>query len=892
MKRKLNFSKVKHFVISFVKIALATILSLCMVLSVIVGVFALYKNSTKGDYKLLNSNTQKAFATTFHEVKVYPKGKTQGRFWRDGMIGGNGKLGFVNAGSPYNDTIIYQDVDYIMPSDRDRSYMPDLTEDLEPTKQAIVNLDMSWTVADCQNWNYGYAFHPGQQLRLSQDKSIFYKNYIRYTDFETGEVGVSYTDKNGTWERATFTSRTDDVTITKITKSSTDSKVNITLSLDDASGMYKYSYGDEKNMQYKKIVSDSADVITFVAHYPDYEKSSLYNGGYAGVTYVVTVGGTKEKVQLDAQGDDIINVGDKNPAIKITDAGAVYLITKNDRTFRMGAFADFKDAKSYALTDSLLKDCKAVAEKYTTDGTFDYDKALLPSAKLQADMFGRVSFTLGDSENAQRYLSNEELLNKQTFSGKVNDALMERIYKQARFAAICSSGYSMTRLSGMWTGEWMPGWRSEYTMDANVNLQSSGMNTANLIEFSEGYVKFILRQVDDWEINAEKCYGMTDAIMCPVNCDGDGALNAEYYQGYPFQYWNAGASWMIQPIYEMYQCYGNVTITGDDGKEMKLLEDVLIPLLTKQSNFWEQLVSTEYFTDKDGNAKYEKGKKELLDGEKYLILPSYSPENTTGGTTYNSTLAANSAMDIAASKSGLQMTIDCENAAKLEGYEERVAKWTALLNDMPSYQFDETGAIKEWCANQYEDNNRHRHISHLYLAWPLMETQHDETLATASLQAVNNREKENSASHGFVHQALVFARLHKGDNVYSLVHKLLKSRICYQSLMTDHNTNRGSDTYCTDTELGLIGIVNESLVMSNLGEIEALPALPTKWTKGEITGLSARTNATVSVAWDNGTALVTITSAVPQTIKVSCHGSNVQNVTFKQGETKTIEFNY
>lgn len=888
-KLKMN-DKVKKIIKKTVKTILCVVLTLCIVASAVVIGFLSYQKSTKGDYTLLSGDSKKGYATTFHNVVNYPKTKMQGRYWRDGMIGGNGKIGFVTSGAPYSDTIIYQDVDYIMPSDRDRTYMPDLTGTLETAKQSIVNLDDSLWVDDCQNWNYGYAFHPGQQLRLTQDKSTFFKDYIRWTDYETGEVGVSYRDKAGTWERSTFTSRVDDVTITKISKSSDGNKVNLTLSLDDASGMYKFNYGDEKNMQYKKLVDDDCTYITYVAHYPDYEKSSLGNGGYAGVTYVVVEGGSKEKVQLDAIGKDkeSIIVGEENPAIKIADADAVYLITKNDRTFDMGKFADFADSKSYKLTDSLLKDCEAVAKKYTKDSKFDYSKALKPSAKLQADMFNRVSFTLGGDEN--RNVSNEALLFKQKFNGNVSDALIERFYQQARYAMICSSGYSMTRLSGMWTGEWMPGWRSEYTMDANVNLQSSGMNTSNLIEFSEGYVKFILRQIDDWKINAEKCYGMKDAIQCPVNCDGDGALNAEYYQGYPFQYWNAGASWMLQPIYEMYQCYGNVTIIGDDGKELKLLEDVLLPLLTLQSNFWDQLVSPEYYLDKDGNAKYEKGKKELLDNEKYLILPSYSPENTTGGETYNSTLAANSAMDIGAAKSGLQMTIDVENAVKSEGYEQRVAHWTELLEKMPNYQFDESGAIKEWCANQYEDNNKHRHISHLYCAWPLNETQHDEDLAKASLQAIENREKENSASHGFVHQALVLARLKDGDRVEGLMHSLLKSNICYQSLMTDHNTNRGSDTYCTDTELGMVGIVNESLLYSEKGEIEILPALPSTWFSGEVKGLSARTNATVSIKWTTGNALATITSDVDQTITVSCRGENAKEITFKAGETKTIEF--
>lgn len=832
-----------------------------------------------------------AFVHSFKQVENYLKDKIIGRYWRDGMIGGNGRIGFVTSGSPYSDTIIYQDVDYIMPSPRDRYHMPDLTVDLERCKQSVVNLDDLFEAAGCGPWNWGYAFHPGQQLRLTQDAKA-YTDYSRWTNYDTGEVGVTYTDENGTWVRKTFTSHIDNATITTIQKSSLGVKINMIISLDDASGMFKFGVDDshdERNMQYKKIVADDCSSITHVAHYPDYKLSSLYKGGYAGVTYVVTVGGSKEKIQVAPIGEETIIVGDKNPAIKITDADAVYLITTNDRTFDMGDFDAFADAKGYALTDKLLSDAVAVAEKYATNG-FDYDTALSNSAKVQAELMSCATLDLNADED-DRSLSNEELLLKQKDSDTVNKALMERFYKQAIYTLSCSSGYTMTRLSGMWTGEWYPGWRSEYTMDANVNLQTSGMNTAGAYQFGIGYIKFILRQIDDWKTTAKMSYGMDNAIMAPVNCDGDGALGAEYAHPYPFQYWNAGASWMLQPIYEFYQCYGDAKFVFDDGKEMSVLYDVLLPLLTLQSNFWDQLLSPEYYTDADGNAKYEAGKTELKDGEKYLIVPSYSPENTTGGDVYNSTIAANSAIDIAAATDGLKMTIAVENITKTDGYEERVAHWQNLLSLMPSYQFDNTGAIKEWCANQYEDNNRHRHISHLYCAWPLMETQYDDVLAKACLQALDNREKENSASHGFVHQALVFARLKQSDRVYDLVHSLLKSDICYDSLMTDHNTDRISNTYCTDTELGMIGIINESILCSDEGKIDILPALPTQWTKGKMTGLMARTRARVDIEWSDGSATATILSPIGQTVTVSCMGKNAKEVNLNANEEIKLTFN-
>ena len=345
-------------------------------------------------------------------------------------------------------------------------------------------------------------------------------------------------------------------------------------------------------------------------------------------------------------------------------------------------------------------------------------------------------------------------------------------------------------------------------MDANVNLQSSGMNTGNIYAAGESYIKFVLKQIPDWEENAAKTYGMTDAIQVPVNTDGDRAMMVEYSRWYPFQYWNAGASWMILPIYEFWQCYGNRTIEYN-GETLDLEKDVLMPLLAKQANFWKQLCTAEYYTDANGKACYTKGKTKLQEGEKYLIIPSYSPENYPLGD-YDSTITANSTMDIAAARDGLRMTIVMENIVKNEGYEERIAEWENLLDLLPEYKFDESGALCEWAMNEYQENNKHRHISHLYPAWPAFETQNNQALIDACNQAIENRNTENqgeddTASHGWVHKALVGARLKNADSCYNSLMALMADNIYYTSLMADHYTHGGWGVFCTDcTRLKLI----------------------------------------------------------------------------------------
>ena len=186
-------------------------------------------------------------------------------------------------------------------------------------------------------------------------------------------------------------------------------------------------------------------------------------------------------------------------------------------------------------------------------------------------------------------------------------------------------------------------------------------------------------------------------------------------------------------------------------------------------------------------------------------------------------------MDIAAAKDGLRMTVEMERTVKAAGYEDRIEKWEALSALLPDYRFDETGALCEWAMKEYQENNKHRHISHLYAAWPAFETQDDPALAAACNQAIENRNRENegaddTASHGWVHKALVAARLKKA------------------------------------------------------------------WSTGSIKGLRARTNAQVDLQWTANSVTVTVTSDKAQTIKVGVFGGEATNAEFEKGETKTFTF--
>lgn len=833
---------------------------------------------------------------------VLPR-KNPGEEWREGMVSGNGEEGYVTSGAPYEDTYIFQNMWFNYPSGDPRFIPPELPGQLEDARQAVLRLDDTWVVPQVMPdgsvrkrvRTYDYSFHPGMQLRLSMEQRTA-RDYLRWTNYETAETGVRFADEAGEWVRTAFTSRADGVSVIRLQKSSAGEKLSFTMSIDRVSDMYRSYDGDAtvSALRYYHLAGEERPYLAQVGHYPSYPGSELASGGYACAARVVAKGGSVRRVLLPCEPEAMRLGSAENPGLRVEGADEVLILVKSARTHEMGSMESFEKADSFPLVDQLLASIDRVIAHYAHGSDpFSYADALAAHTALHRREWEKASIRLA----APSDLPNEELIAKQQQEKqRFLPELLQRIWEQAHYAQICASGTSAPRLYGMWTGEWQPGWRGIYTLDANVNLQVAGMNVGHMEYAALGYVIFLLRNTPDWVLNAKMAYGIDHGLQVSVNSDIDRGMHVEYETDCPFEYWNAGASWCLLPLYEFWQCSGDRLIPLDERMRLdeaframglpqeridrvrargslELLRDVLLPLLRCQANFWSGLCTPEYFTDAAGHACYEKGKKALFPGERYLLIPCYSPENHPLG--YCSTLTANATMDISAARDGLHMAIAVEREAKEPGWEARVAGWEALIDRLPAYQLDETGALREWAMQEYEENNNHRHISHLYPAWPAYETKRDPALAEAAERALQNRERYNvdddTAGHGWMHRALVEARLGHGEKAEHALLAMAANQGYYSSLMTDHDTNRRNGCYCTDTLFGTAAALQEMLLFSNTGEIELLPALPETLRRGEADGLMARTRAEVtSLAWDLPAGCVTarIRSDVAQTIAV------------------------
>ncbi|WP_181802692.1 glycosyl hydrolase family 95 catalytic domain-containing protein [Streptomyces shenzhenensis] len=535
--------------------------------------------------------------------------------------------------------------------------------------------------------------------------------------------------------------------------------------------------------------------------------------GYEGVTRVVVSG---SNASVTASGTTLV----------VAKATKVLLLTKLDR------YENSTDWNAKPLQSALA----ALTADYTT--------LLSGHTPLHQAMYDRSSIDLGVS-TADRQLSTSELITRQNADTSALDiALLERMYDSGRYLFVSSSGILPPRLTGLWTGTWSGSWADDFTTDANINLQVAGGNILDLGDAMEGYFNLVLGQLADWRTNATNLYGAR-GYLAPSRTDGEYGHMLHFNNGsFPGQCWTGGADWMLYPLLEHYE------VTGDAG----FLKNKLGPALMELALFYEDFLTR---TDSDGNV---------------VFVPSFSMENTPTST--GQSFSINATGDITAGKHALQAAVGAANTLNLEqGSGEGVERWTALLARLPAYTINSDGALAEWSWSGLTDRYDHRHVQHMYGAWPLHEINPEDEpdLVKYARTALDKRGDANYSAHGSLHRALSRARLKDGSGVYSNLLKILGRNMVWRSLMTSHNPSL--DIYNCDAANTIPAVLAEALVHSRPGVLEILPALPDQLATGTIKGVRGRNRITISsLTWDTSarTATVKLTSGIDQDITFIC----------------------
>jgi hypothetical protein len=469
----------------------------------------------------------------------------------------------------------------------------------------------------------------------------------------------------------------------------------------------------------------------------------------------------------------------------------------------------------------------------------DYTTLLERHRKIQAEMLDRVTVDFGgDSQNG---LSTEELLSDQRSRPDYSPALLEKIYAMGRYWFILKSGK-------------YPSIAAE--VNATIDLQTAAAAQGDLREGMDAYFNWMESLASDFRANAQNIFGFRGALY-PLFPDQQSGVNF-YYTGTSgigiWPYWISAGGWCVRRFWERY------LVSGDD----QFLQNRVVPAYKELALFYEDFLTA---TDEDGN---------------YMFVPSLSPENIPARKNPAGPALINATMDIAVCREVLTHLIQ---ASEILGTDAgSVPKWKAMLAKMPPYLVEPDGTLKEWAWPTVEEHYNHRHISHLYGAWPGDEIDPDRTpqLARAALIADRRRTFDTLATavagetlpaYARCHRALVGARLKDNVLVDVQLRQLMEQGYVSSALRCSREPY---GTPVPDAHGGIPALMMEMLLYSRPGVIEVLPALPEQLVKGSISGMLARTSARIDkLAWDMNehTVQLTVTSSRRQDVTlIARHG--------------------
>lgn len=442
-------------------------------------------------------------------------------------------------------------------------------------------------------------------------------------------------------------------------------------------------------------------------------------------------------------------------------------------------------------------------------------------------LYDRVVFELNDVRSSPE--STRKAIKRAHKKDEPCDALVVTLFNFGRYLMIASSreGTQAANLQGIWNKNVRPPWSSNYTININAEMNYWPAEPCNLSECHLPLIEQIKKTAAAGQNVARRTFGMS-GWAAGHNSDiwGHAALVGAESGGNPAAYsmCMGSAGWLCSHLYEHY------LFTGDK----EYLQNTALPLMEGAVRFYLQYLSEDKETG-------------------YLIAsPGASPENQFYIKSERYAYNKCATMDMAVIRelfTNYLAAIDTLGAESALYGETRAA-----LSRLYPYHISAKGYLQEWYDDYTEVEVTHRHLSLLYGLHPGAEITPDGTpmLADACRKTLERR-KDAGTGWSLAWKVCMHARLKDGDRAYKVLKNVFRlstptNRVggCYASLLGAH------PPYQIDGNFGVTAGIAEMLLQSHAGKIEPLPALPSEWKKGRISGLKARGNKTVTIAWEDG----------------------------------------
>ncbi|MDL2242069.1 glycoside hydrolase family 95 protein, partial [Bacteroidales bacterium OttesenSCG-928-L03] len=312
----------------------------------------------------------------------------------------------------------------------------------------------------------------------------------------------------------------------------------------------------------------------------------------------------------------------------------------------------------------------------------DYDQALAAHTAFFQEYMNRVTLNLGTSE----------AINKPTdtrirdFAETYDPQLAALYFQFGRYLLICSSqpGTQAANLQGIWNDRYLPSWDSKYTCNINLEMNYWPSENGNLTELNEPLFSLVRDVSETGKHTASLMYN-TRGWVLHHNTDIwriTGPVDRA-----PSGMWPSGGAWLCQHLWEHF------LYTGD-----KAFLAEAYPIMKGAAEFFMD------FMIQDPNTGY------------LVVVPSNSPENAHSGSNKKSTTASGCTMD---NQLVFDLYSNLINASRVLGIDQALADSLHLLRSQLSpMQIGQHGQLQEWQFDWDDPNDKHRHVSHLYGAFP------------------------------------------------------------------------------------------------------------------------------------------------------------------------------